>query len=95
MIIHSKGRAAHSSIPRVGVNAITPLLKFVLRIEEAMEEAIKNVEFSSFDFSDVIVNFGGVEGDEEGNKALNDFLRSTFLTNSMFTGGIQINSSFI
>lgn len=90
--IHSKGRAAHSSIPRVGVNAITPLLKFVLRIEEAMEEAIKNVEFSSFDFSDVIVNFGGVEGDEEGNKALNDFLRSTFLTNSMFTGGIQINS---
>lgn len=90
--IHSKGRAAHSSIPRVGVNAITPLLKLVLRIEEAMEEAIKNVEFSSFDFSDVIVNFGGVEGDEEGNKALNDFLRSTFLTNSMFTGGIQINS---
>ncbi|MCI6735664.1 MAG: ArgE/DapE family deacylase [Aerococcus urinaeequi] len=90
--IHSKGRAAHSSIPRVGVNAITPLLKFVLRIEEAMEEAIRNVEFSSFDFSDVIVNFGGVEGDEEGNKALNDFLRSTFLTNSMFTGGIQINS---
>lgn len=90
--IHSKGRAAHSSIPRIGVNAITPLLTFVLRIEEAMEVAIKNVEFSSFDFSDVIVNFGGVEGDEEGNKALNDFLRSTFLTNSMFTGGIQINS---
>lgn len=90
--IHSKGRAAHSSIPRVGRNAITPLLKFVLRIEEAMEEAIKNVEFSSFDFSDVIVNFGGVEGDEEGNKVLNEFLRSTFLTNSMFTGGIQINS---
>lgn len=90
--IHSKGRAAHSSIPRVGRNAITPLLKFVLRIEEAMEDAIKNVEFSSFDFSDVIVNFGGVEGDEEGNKVLNEFLRSTFLTNSMFTGGIQINS---
>lgn len=90
--IHSAGHAAHSSIPNVGKNAITPLLQFVLRIEEEMSKAIEDVEFSSFDFSDVIVNFGGVEGDEVGNKALNEFLRSTFLTNSMFSGGVQINS---
>ena len=90
--VRSKGEAAHSSIPNVGKNAITPLLKFVLRLEEEMAKAIENVEFTSFDFSNVILGFGGVEGDDEGNKALNEFLRSTFLTNSMIDGGVQINS---
>lgn len=90
--ITSRGVSAHSSMPKAGKNAIAPLLTFIERVTETFNQEVDQVDFSSFDFTSVIENFGGKAGDEAGNKDLADFLKKAVLTNTMFQGGSQINS---
>lgn len=90
--VTSRGKAAHSSMPKAGKNAIEPLMSFVDHVLGTFESVNNDTDFSSFDFTPVIENFGGSAHDPTGNKDLADFLKRAVLTNTMFTGGSQINS---
>ena len=90
--VTSRGKSAHSSMPKVGKNAIEPLMGFVEHVIGTFESVNQETDFSSFDFTPVIENFGGSKDDTEGNKDLADFLKRAVLTNTLFNGGSQINS---
>lgn len=90
--VTSRGKSAHSSMPKVGKNAIEPLMSFVEHVIGTFESVNQETDFSSFDFTPVIENFGGSKADPEGNKDLADFLKRAVLTNTLFNGGSQINS---
>lgn len=48
--VTSKGESAHSSLPSVGFNAITPLLNFIRDIERKYEQIVEDTKVESFDF---------------------------------------------
>lgn len=90
--VTSRGKSAHSSIPNLGKNAITPLREFIEHVLATFDSVNEETDFSSFDFMPVIENFGGSKDDAEANEALANFLKGAVLTNTMIQGGSQINS---
>ncbi|UXV36109.1 ArgE/DapE family deacylase [Staphylococcus sp. IVB6181] len=90
--ITSYGEAAHSSMPIIGRNAIQPLMHFVLNIDEAYQEALRTLNTSQLDFTQMVNHLGHLFGDKVDLNEAQKVLSGLVISNTIFNGGNQVNS---
>lgn len=56
--VHSQGKGAHSSMPKLGINAITNLVKFITAEEHAFDDAPENPVLGLLVHSVTVINGG-------------------------------------
>jgi succinyl-diaminopimelate desuccinylase len=90
--IKSNGVSAHSSMPIIGKNAITPLLKFIQDIDDAAQQISRDVKGKAFDFSNLISNFNKTLPNNVTKDDVEDVLSGLVISNTLINGGVQVNS---
>lgn len=88
----STGKAAHSSMPIAGQNAIKPLINFVQNIDNAYEEIIQTQSMNQIDCSKFENRLASVLGDNTDMSKVRNMLSGLVITNTIFNGGAQVNS---
>ncbi|GGG94054.1 ArgE/DapE family deacylase [Staphylococcus pragensis] len=92
--ITSKGRAAHSSVPVIGHNAIKPLIQFIQNIDEEYERISKELKYEKLDFSHLIER---IQSQLQQNSELDEdevkrVISGLVISNTIIHGGNQVNS---
>lgn len=92
--ITSKGRAAHSSVPVIGHNAIKPLIQFIQNIDEEYERLSKELKYEKLDFSHLIER---IQSQLQQNSELDEdevkrVISGLVISNTIIHGGNQVNS---
>ncbi|PNZ30522.1 succinyl-diaminopimelate desuccinylase [Staphylococcus petrasii] len=92
--ITSKGRAAHSSVPVIGQNAIKPLIQFIQNIDEEYERISKELKYEKLDFSHLIDRLQTQlqNNDELDEEEVKRVISGLVISNTIFHGGNQVNS---
>ncbi|PNZ70645.1 ArgE/DapE family deacylase [Staphylococcus croceilyticus] len=92
--ITSKGRAAHSSVPVIGHNAIKPLIQFIQNIDEEYERLSKELKYEKLDFTHLIER---IQSQLQQNSELDEdevkrVISGLVISNTIIHGGNQVNS---
>lgn len=90
--ITSRGKSAHSSIPFLGKNAITPLITFIDNINKEYEQLKETTKSNSLDYSNMIEGLKDRLPDNINKEDFKDAIESLVITNSVISGGNQVNS---
>ncbi|MCJ1655281.1 ArgE/DapE family deacylase [Staphylococcus sp. NRL 16/872] len=92
--ITSKGRAAHSSVPVIGQNAIKPLIQFIQNIDEEYERLSKELKYERLDFSHLInrIQTQLQNNDQLDEEEVKRVISGLVISNTILHGGNQVNS---
>lgn len=92
--ITSKGKAAHSSVPVVGFNAIKPLIQFIQDIDTEYDRISKELNSEKLDFSHLIKRIQS-QLQQENNldeEEVERVISGLVISNTILHGGNQVNS---
>lgn len=92
--ITSKGKAAHSSVPVVGRNAIKPLIQFIQNIDDEYERISKDLQCEELDFTHLI---NRIQTQLQADNTLDEdevkrVISGLVISNTILHGGNQVNS---
>ncbi|KFE42114.1 ArgE/DapE family deacylase [Staphylococcus agnetis] len=90
--ITSKGRAAHSSMPVIGQNAIKPLMQFVQHIDDEFEKISKALNCERLNFETFLDYIKPMLSENMDMDDVSRVLYGLVITNTIFNGGTQVNS---
>ncbi|WP_251517206.1 MULTISPECIES: ArgE/DapE family deacylase [Staphylococcus] len=90
--INSTGKSAHSSMPVVGENAITPLLSFIRDIDESYAQITEDVKGKTLDFTNIKEKFKESLSSDISDSELENVLNGLVISNTIINGGNQVNS---
>ncbi|WP_237037218.1 ArgE/DapE family deacylase [Mediannikoviicoccus vaginalis] len=60
--VHAEGKAAHSSMPEIGVNAITAIADFIQKVQKKFDEVTANKDFQNKELGSTLNVFSIMEG---------------------------------
>ncbi|MCU5745417.1 ArgE/DapE family deacylase [Staphylococcus sp. SQ8-PEA] len=90
--IISKGKAAHSSMPVIGKNAITPLIDFIKDIDKEYEEILKDNRSQSLNLSGMYHKIEPQLPQSIDPEYIKNVLEGLVISNTVISGGTQVNS---
>lgn len=90
--ITSNGRAAHSSMPVIGQNAIKPLMQFVQHIDDEFDSISKELQCERLNFDTFLEHIKPRLSEEMDMDEVSRILYGLVITNTIFNGGTQVNS---
>ena len=90
--ITSNGRAAHSSMPVIGQNAIKPLMQFVQHIDDEFDSITKELQCERLNFDTFLEHIKPRLAEEMDMDEVSRILYGLVITNTIFNGGTQVNS---
>lgn len=90
--ITSTGKAAHSSTPVIGLNAIKPLIDFIQDIDRAYQEIIKGNRSTTLDFSKMLPKVQENLPIKTDLEYVKDVVQGLVISNTTIKGGTQVNS---
>lgn len=60
--VHAKGKACHSSMPEIGINAITTITDFVKKVQAKFDEITNDEKYQNADLGSTLNVFSMIEG---------------------------------
>ena len=60
--VHAEGKAAHSSMPEIGINAITAIADFIQKVQKKFDEVTANEDFQNKELGSTLNVFSIIQG---------------------------------